>query len=236
MDDKQKAKIVAETQQAIREAVTRQLVTAVREGRIDAFAGLVQAWADPDTAVEGRSLLCFVIAAATPMPFDDAGNVVRALVKAGADINAAGPDGMTPLLTALMGDDEALVKTVLECGADANAHPAAKTSPLYLAVEGDLAGSKETMTRLLVAHGADPDRAIAALRAQGADTVRKLLQKTAEEKQTLTATGIVSMRDFADHAARLLALLPAPIATRQEKLWQKSTASGARYKLPKGPA
>lgn len=232
MDDTRKAEIEAETKQAIREAVTAQLVTAVKEGRTDAFAGLVQAWADPDAAVEGRNLLCFVIAGATPMPFDDVVEVARALIAAGADVNAQGPDGLTPLLTALMGDNRDLVALLLECGADANSHPADKVSPLFLAVEGDLAQTSDAMTRLLVSRGARPDHPVPALDVHGVTTVRQMLQKTAQEKQALSATGIVSLAAFAAHAAHLLSLLPVDprIAMRQQ-----ADAAGQKYKLPKGP-
>lgn len=236
MDDARKAEIEAETKRDIKTAVSNMLVKAVREGRVADFDALVKAWADPNVAVEGRSLLCCVIAGATPLPFDDVVEVARALIAVGADVNVQGPDGLTPLLTALMGDNSDLVSLLLECGADANLHPADKVSPLFLAVEGDLAQTRDTMTRLLIARGAKPDAHLAALEAQGVSTVRQLLKKTAQEKQALSATGIVSLAAFAQHAAHLLSLLPAdPRTMRQDALRQRADATGEKYKLPKGP-
>lgn len=242
MDDKRKAEIEAEIKRDIQTAVSNLLVKAVKEGRVSEFDALVKAWADPNVAVEGRSLLCLVIAEATPMPFDDVVGVAQALIAAGADINAPGPDGMTPLLTALQVNHFAVVDMLLSAGADPNAHPLGKVSPLYLAVECDLAETRDAMTRLLLKHGADPDRVIASLEGQEASTVRGLLKYSGEQTSEVTATGLVSLIEFAEHARHLLALLPPERATatpantaRHDILRQKAQGSGAKFKLPKGP-
>ena len=46
--------------------------------------------------------------------------VVKVLLEAGADVDKAGEDGVTPLMLAVAGDHEAVVKVLLDAGADVN--------------------------------------------------------------------------------------------------------------------
>ncbi len=58
---------------------------------------------------------------------------VRALIEAGAEIDAVGDMGQTPLHVAVMRDDEFLVEVFLLAGANPNAHSEFGDTPLELA-------------------------------------------------------------------------------------------------------
>src|SRR4051812_19786665 len=76
----------------------------------------------------------------------DAEAVVR-LLDAGANVNARGPDGLTPLMVAAGRANPALVRTLLARGADALAvEPGAGNSVLHVACQG---GSAEVVRLLL---------------------------------------------------------------------------------------
>lgn len=215
--------------------VNHKLIHAALEGRIEYLRALVAQGGDINCAYEGRSLLCHIIAVATPMPFDGVADVMRAMVDAGADVNRAGPDGMTPLLTALQTDRRDMLDVLLECGAAVNLIPQGKVSPLYLALEGDLAHSEDWRTRLLVARGADPDQYVAAISDSGVQTMRQFLAQTAAQTYNLPETSIASMDHFTAHARHLLSCLPAVTTMRQRKLAQQANANGGRYNVYKGP-
>jgi len=108
---------------------------------------------------------------------------VRALVAAGADVNAADGDGATALHWAAYENDVALVDTLLAAGARAGAANDLGITPLHLAsANGHLA-----IVSRLVAHGATVDAAseagvtplMEAARHGSADVVRALLARSA---------------------------------------------------------
>ena len=211
---------------------------AVVAGDLDAMRTFLTGGADPNAVIEGQTMLCHVISQSNLMTTGHVHEFVALLIEQGADINRIGPDGLTPLLTALQGEDAEVLKQIVAANPKPNLFPEGKVSPLYLAVEGDLANTEDWRTRLLVALGANPDLHIPALEEYKAPTVRLMLEKTASETEELTATGIRSRRDFADHAKYLLTQLPAPQTpetARKALLKQNAGKSAGKYKLHKGP-
>jgi ankyrin repeat protein len=84
----------------------------------------------------------------------DAPSTARALLNAGADVNArsANPFAVLPLHSAVAGDHDAVVAVLLEAGADVNATQRHGFTPLHGAAQN---GADATVNRLLAA-GADP--------------------------------------------------------------------------------
>jgi hypothetical protein len=77
--------------------------------------------------------------------------LVKVLLKKGADVNAKDTKGMTPLVYAVLGGYERIVKTLLDGGADVNAIANDGRRALYVAVaRGDLG-----IVRLLIKSNAD---------------------------------------------------------------------------------
>src|SRR5271157_5666677 len=77
---------------------------------------------------------------------------VRALIKAGADVNAVRDDGSTPLIWAASRDDAEIVSALLAAGAKVNAADENGETPLLLACgNGNLA-----MARVLLDAKANP--------------------------------------------------------------------------------
>lgn len=78
---------------------------------------------------------------------------VGALLKQGANVNARGVGGYSPLIRALNKRDVALVKLLLDKGANASASDNYGNTPLSFAIDSDLANNT-TFARLLLDHGA----------------------------------------------------------------------------------
>ena len=70
-----------------------------------------------------------------PSPSMEANTVVKMLLSAHADVNAANDDGATVLQYAVMTGDPEIIKTLLSAGADVNAADANGTTALMLASE-----------------------------------------------------------------------------------------------------
>jgi ankyrin repeat protein len=66
---------------------------------------------------------------------EGANAATRALADAGADLNAAGPDGMTPLMLAIINAHYDVVSTLLDVGADPNRRDKGGMTALYAAVD-----------------------------------------------------------------------------------------------------
>lgn len=78
---------------------------------------------------------------------------LKQLVREGADPNAFGKDGMTPLLWVLGHKDKKAMKALLSVGADPNLKLEGKESPMSLA-----AGAKDTeFIKILLTGGGDPN-------------------------------------------------------------------------------
>ena len=81
--------------------------------------------------------------------------VVRALIKAGADINNADDDGVTPLYMAVQNGHEAVVRVLIELSADVNKARDTGETPLCIAAHNGY----ETVVRALIEAGADVNKA-----------------------------------------------------------------------------
>ena len=109
---------------------------------------------------------------------------VRALVAAGADVDAAQPDGATALHWAAYRDDRDVAVLLLDAGAGVDAANELGATPVWLAADNGSAA----MVELLLAAGADPDIPLrggetplmTASRTGNADAVRRLLTHGAD--------------------------------------------------------
>ena len=93
--------------------------------------------------------------------------LVLQLVEAGADVNQANSEGMTPLMAACDAEEEVdtvleVIATLVEAGADINAMSKNGITPLFLAVCWD----EEEIAEALIENGADIDKAISGAKLQ----------------------------------------------------------------------
>ncbi len=108
----------------------------------------------------------------------------RALIEAGAELNARDPDGTTPLLLAITNGHYDLAALLVEKGADPNASDSAGMGPLYAAVDmntlGEVFGrpprvshdktSALDLMKTLLDRGADPNAGLKTAALQRAHT------------------------------------------------------------------
>lgn len=116
---------------------------------------------------------------------------VQALLKQGVDVNAAGPDGTTPLQWAVRGDDVDTVQMLLRAGANLKAANRYGVTPLSLAA----GNGNAAMLEILLKAGADP-----AAAAPGGQTILMTAARTGnpEALKLLLARGVdVSAREAA---------------------------------------
>ncbi|MDQ3045522.1 MAG: ankyrin repeat domain-containing protein, partial [Chloroflexota bacterium] len=102
------------------------LILAAYHGHADAVRLILD---QPDRAVDRLNQMGFTALAGASFKGDVA--IVRLLIQAGADVNATGPGGKTPLMFAALTNREAAVELLLESGAD----------PLAKATDGSTAAS-----------------------------------------------------------------------------------------------
>jgi ankyrin repeat protein len=146
---------------------------------------------------------------------------VRALVKQGADINAARADGLTALNAAVYADRLDIVEALVAAGANAGAADRYGVTPLYLAAVN---GNADIMRRLIDA-GADPNATDAggetvlmtAARTGIPSALRVLLERGArvdarEPEFQQTALMIAVREDHDEAVAVLLAAGASPNA------------------------
>ena len=122
---------------------------------------------------------------------------VLALLGEGVDVNAARPDGATPLLWAAHLDDVELVDRLLRAGADVNAADDHGVTPLERAAEN----ASVVMVEKLLAAGADVHARqtsgltslMTAARTGGVGVVQALLRAGADVNAVVTATGSTAL-------------------------------------------
>ncbi|MXZ69920.1 MAG: hypothetical protein F4Z04_00215 [Acidobacteria bacterium] len=143
---------------------------------------------------------------------DDAQGV-KALIDAGADVNARQGDGAGALHWATHRDNLAIARLLIDAGADPNAANDLDATPLWLAAENGSA----PITELLLDAGANPDLTLAmgetplmiAARSGAAETVALLLDagaspNAAEREREQTALMWAAAQGHADVAQLLL--------------------------------
>ena len=154
------------------------LMAAARHGNLLAMEALLDAGVDPNRPVAKTGLVAMHFAAtgkAVTLLFDHGASVsisgeggitplhqvsregtpeaVQALIRRGADVNAAMPTlGNTPLLEAAHYASPVVAKILLEAGADINARNRSDVTPLYAAAKYN----SPEMVELLLDAGADP--------------------------------------------------------------------------------
>lgn len=153
---------------------------------------------------------------------------VRALIDAGADVDARQGDRATALHWAAHRNNLVTARLLLDAGADPNAANDLDATPLWLAAENGSA----PMTELLLDAGADPDRTLAmgetplmiAARSGAAETVGRLLDagadpNAAERERDQTALMWAAAQGHAD-VAQLLVAAGADLNVRS-RVWDQ---------------
>ena len=126
------------------------IMTCTRTGTAGGVKALVAHGADVDVRVPWRKQTALMWAAANRRP-----QVTKALIEAGADVNAGSRNGFTPLMFAAQQGDVDSAKILLAAGADVNAYTPKHGSVLGVAA----ASSREEIAVYLVEQGADPNAA-----------------------------------------------------------------------------
>jgi ankyrin repeat protein len=165
------------------------LIWAASENHADAVKALIEAGADVNRrsatlnfppfkwGVVGMVSTVLPKGSWTPLMYAARQNAIqaaRALVAAGADVNAVDPEGTTPLLLAILNAHYDTAAALLELGANANQADQTGTGPLYAAVDMHTlapmvgrpspkpSGTLEPpdVVKLLLSKGADPNAAL----------------------------------------------------------------------------
>ena len=111
---------------------------------------------------------------------------IRALLKAGVDVNAKRADGVTALHWAAHWDDGATADLLLRAGADVNAGEGQGVTPLILACEN----ASDAMAARLLAAGANPNTPSMASESVLARGSAELRKKSSESSATTSMTSV----------------------------------------------
>jgi ankyrin repeat protein len=123
----------------------------------------------------------------TPLMYagrDGGADAVPVLVKAGADVNAADPDGTTPLMLAIMNSHYDTANALLENGADVNIVDKAGMAALYAAVDMSSLGEVYGLPPRKVKDKLSPTDLMSRLIAKGAVVDAKLKTPTLQRNHT----------------------------------------------------
>jgi uncharacterized protein len=158
----------------------KQTIAAVRNATLSvALVAVSSAWLSP------VSYASATLAAAART---DNQEQLRLLLKAGAEINAAEPDGTTALLWAVYNSSTELVQLLLKAGADPNIANSLDISPLLQASRaGNAAMIKALLAsgaKLDLTHGNTEPALMAAARAGSVDSAKVLLVAGADPNGT----------------------------------------------------
>lgn len=170
--------------------------------------------------------------------FDKKGACVKALINAGADVNAQNDYGRTALIEAASGGKEACVKALLEAGADVNRMPHKVGGPAL--VEAALGNYPESVL-LLLAAGAAPDErgkrdktALMEMAGRGqAQAVQALIAAGADinARSEYGSTALLeAMRNGRQEAARLLLGAKADVNAKENSGSSVFTAAAGMRK------
>lgn len=123
-------------------AISRRVCVGVIEA-------LIKAGANVKSFEDGQPLIIYATGVGTP-------EALKALIDAGADVNARGEDDVTPLIEAVHYGDAGTVKVLLDAGADVNAQDNLGANALMMAARGALTVSKNTdAIKFLIQSGAN---------------------------------------------------------------------------------
>ncbi len=162
-------------------ASQENLITAAKGGNNKKVIKLLTSGADVNAAVDGSTPLQWAVK-------NDHLEVVKALLKYGADVNAAAENGVTPVFIAAGNGHLAVVKALLDAEADINAAAKNGVTPLSMAAgnghlavvkalldaEADInAAAKNGVTPLSMAAGNGHPEVVIALVQAGADLEAK---------------------------------------------------------------
>ena len=142
---------------------------SVKDGNADGVTSTIEAGVDVTEQLESGRQRISAVALASAKGYEE---VVRILIRAGADVNQAVPAsvrgstaGMSPLILAVNKQSEEIVRLLIEAGADVNYQAPASIrgstagmSPLLMAVNN----RSEEMVRILIRAGADVTQAVPA--------------------------------------------------------------------------
>jgi len=175
--------------------LNRKLLETIRRGgTVEAVAALLEDGANPNAKDGDESALYLAF---TPWDIEESvrQGIIRALVGAGADINAADAMGQTALHMAVYDANLANVKLLLSLGANPDGNPDCSgkdfkdcecLTPLQAAVSGTH-GSSPAIARALLKGGANPnvrtkdDRTILDLCSTDCARIKPLLQQAMQD-------------------------------------------------------
>lgn len=165
---------------------------------------------------------------------------VALILKAGADVNGAAPNGVTPLMIASANESTEIVKFLLEAGARATVNSADDRGRTALMRVPQYRSSSKTIAELLIAAGAnvnstDKDGKSAlmiATQTASVEVIRALVNAKADvnlkDKEGSTAL-IFAAQTFSVEAVEVLIKAGARIDEPDDKGWTPLMRASARY-------
>jgi len=132
------------------------LMMAAMQGNVPLIKLLLASKADPNQKDNSGGTAVFQAANCLKTDKAVCADAVKALIGAGADVNVKGKGGLTPMLSAAMGDNPYTIKVLAQAKADVNAKfGTSQMTPLMIASSAFSKESVDAVKALLEA-GADP--------------------------------------------------------------------------------